>query len=155
MRRSGYWLAEYLSVSRIIKQAPVRYARAFLLTETDENDLTYFALHQLEVLGQAIDQLHEWVRRSSERDAKARRLARQIIGANARQVALLDHAVRHPDASYEIAVHQGYHGVSYPTARADLIDLAARGLLEQQKLGRKLVFFVPGDLGERLDRRDP
>ena len=151
MLRSGYSLAEYLSVSRIIKHAPVKYARAFLLTETDDNDLTYFVLHQLEVIDRAIDELHEWVRRSSDRNRHARRLIRKVDGLNARQVALLDHALRHPDASYEIAVHQGYHNVSYPTARADLLDLADRQLLVQRKAGRKLVFFVPDDLGARVD----
>ena len=46
MLRSGYWLAEFLSISRLLRKAPAAYARAFLHTETDENDLTYFVLYQ-------------------------------------------------------------------------------------------------------------
>lgn len=42
MSREGYWLYEYVSISRILKKARAQYARAFLYTETDENDTTYF-----------------------------------------------------------------------------------------------------------------
>src|SRR5207302_11428896 len=50
MRTHGYWLVEYLSISRILQNAPAKYTRAFLLTETDERDATYFIVYQLEVL---------------------------------------------------------------------------------------------------------
>src|SRR5690606_26584464 len=55
MLRNGYWLAEYLSISRILKVKAGQYKRAFLRTETDENDLTYFVDHQLDVLHQATE----------------------------------------------------------------------------------------------------
>src|SRR5574337_184984 len=50
MLRSGFWMAEYLSISRILKQAPAQYMRSYLLTETDDGDTTYFVSHQLDVL---------------------------------------------------------------------------------------------------------
>ncbi len=34
LREHGYWLIEYLSISRILRQTPTRYLRSFLLTET-------------------------------------------------------------------------------------------------------------------------
>ena len=40
--RSGYWLMEYLSISRLLMKAPAQYARAYLHTETDANDATLF-----------------------------------------------------------------------------------------------------------------
>ena len=116
----------------------------------DDGDLTYFILYHLDVIVRAIDELHAFIQRSSERGGRARMLARSLPDVNARQVTLLDHAARHPDASYEIAVHQGYHRISYPTARQDLLQLADRGFLEKKKLGRKLLFFVPSDLDSRL-----
>jgi Fic family protein len=38
MRIRGYWLAEYLPISRFIRKAPANSARAFMETETDEGD---------------------------------------------------------------------------------------------------------------------
>ncbi len=46
MLRQGYWLFEFISISDTLRKAPATYARAFLYTESDENDLTYFLVHQ-------------------------------------------------------------------------------------------------------------
>jgi Fic family protein len=54
MRTRGYWLVEYLSISRILQQAAAQYSKAFVLTETDERDATYFIVFQLEVAERAI-----------------------------------------------------------------------------------------------------
>jgi Fic family protein len=59
MRNQAYWLAEYLSISRILRQARAKYARSFLYSETDDGDVTYFLLHQLGVIERAINELHE------------------------------------------------------------------------------------------------
>ena len=55
MVRSGYWLCEYVSISRILRKARSAHSRSYLYTETDENDATYFLLHQLRVLCRAIE----------------------------------------------------------------------------------------------------
>lgn len=151
MLRYGYWLAKYLSVSRIIKRGPIKYAKAYLLTQTDSSDLTYFARYHLDTLRRAEEELQAWVRHTQARQQDARLLVR-AVDANPRQVALLDHAVRHPGSSYDIATHQTYHHVSYATARSDLLDLANRGYLIQRKSGRKLVFFASDELPDRLGR---
>jgi hypothetical protein len=41
MARQGYWLCEYVSISRILKEARAQYARSYLYSETGENDSTY------------------------------------------------------------------------------------------------------------------
>src|SRR5262249_25625629 len=60
MLRHGYWLFEFISISNVMVRAPTEYYRAFLYTETDDNDLTYFVLHQLDVIHDAIEQLHQY-----------------------------------------------------------------------------------------------
>lgn len=66
MLRSGYWLTEYISISEIMHRAPVQYYRAFLYTETDENDLTYFILYHLQTVDRAIQELHAYIHRKTE-----------------------------------------------------------------------------------------
>ena len=61
MLRNGYWLTEFLSISRILAKAPSRYARAFLYTETDDLDATYFVLYQLSVTVRAIRDLDTYM----------------------------------------------------------------------------------------------
>ena len=66
MLRHGYWLFEFVSISSIILNAPGKYERAFLYTETDDNDLTYFILYHLKIMDQAIQALHAYVQRKTE-----------------------------------------------------------------------------------------
>jgi Fic family protein len=156
MASRGYWLAEYISISRILKQAPGKYARAFLYTETDDNDVTYFVLNQLRVVLRAIEDLHAYLERKQAEiratEALLRRSRALRNQLNSRQLGLLSHALEHPDAEYRIEGHRNAHGVTYPTARSDLLGLAATGLLEQLKVGRSFAFRVPPDLHDRLSK---
>lgn len=42
MLKQGYWLTEYLSISRIISRSKKSYEKAFLYSEADGNDIGYF-----------------------------------------------------------------------------------------------------------------
>ena len=42
MLNAGYWLFELISISNILRKAPIKYGRSFLYSETDDNDVTYF-----------------------------------------------------------------------------------------------------------------
>ena len=116
-----------ISISRIIKKAPVKYARAFLYTETDENDLTYFIIHQLEVIKKAITDLHLYLDKKArdlefaEKSLHDIKLDKKL---NLRQLTLLRHALKHPRFIYKITEHQNSHGISYETARKDLQQMA-------------------------------
>jgi Fic family protein len=151
MRTRGYWLAEYLSISRILRKAPAQYTRAFLLTETDEGDTTYFLLYQLEVIERAIQELHRYLQRKMAEIRDVERLIKGGAGFNHRQLALLSDALRVPDRVYTFGGHAASHQVTHETARSDLSDLAERGLLTRQRMGaRQYVFMAPDDLSKRL-----
>jgi Fic family protein len=155
MARSGYWLMEYTSISHILRKAPAKYMRAYLHTETDKNDTTYFLLHQLQTLRQAIAALHEYVaRKSCEQKETEQLLARSptLRGRfNHRQAALLNHALRNVGEAYRVDAHRRSHAVVYQTARHDLLELEALGLLEKTKQGNAYVFYAPADLRDRLN----
>ena len=148
----GYSLARFLSISRVLREAPATYARAYLHTETDGGDLTYFVDHQLDVLGRSIAALSAHIsRKVSETEAlEAEVRARHDL--NHRQVELLEHAIRNPGFEYTVRSHETLHRVVTNTARADLVDLAAKGILVKSKRGRAHVFIAPRDIKERLNR---
>lgn len=156
MARSGYWLLEYTSISHILRKAPAKYMRAYLHTETDNNDTTYFLLHQLQTIRQAIAALHEYVARKSREQKETEQLlasSPKLRGRfNHRQTALLNHALRNAGEAYRVDAHQRSHAVVHQTARRDLLELEAAGLLEKTKQGNAFVFYAPADLRERLAR---
>jgi Fic family protein len=150
MRVRGYWLAEYLPISRLIRNAPAQYGRAFMEVETDGGDTTYFLMHQLDLIAKAIDDLHLYLQ---DKTAEVRDIEGLLQGAeylNGRQLALLTDAVRTPDASYSFDSHATSHRVSHETARSDLRGLAERGLLVRRRQGHRHLFEPAPDLPERL-----
>ena len=150
MLKNGFWLFEFISISQIIRKAPVQYGMAFLHTETDANDLTYFLIHQVEVIRKAVKELHDYIGRKTHEVEECRASLDRIEWLNHRQQALLVHALKHPGQRYTVAEHRGRHGIAYGTGRSDLIDLAKHGLLEQRTMGKEFIFRAPVDLLKRL-----
>ena len=150
MLNQGYWLFEFISISSVINQARGQYERSFLLSESDDNDLTYFLLAQVKVIQQAISSLHAYLERKADEVGTLQQRLEGMEGVNHRQLALLRHALRHSGFRYSVLSHQNSHGISHQTARSDLQKLAARELLIPGKDGRREVFRVPEDLPSRL-----
>ncbi len=150
MARQKYWLTEYLSISRILSQAPSQYMDAYLYTETDDRDTTYFILYQLQVIRRAIEDLYRYLQRKTREAREAEALIRESEKFNHRQLALLSSALRNAHRLFTIESHRKSHRVSYQTSRSDLLDLSSRGMLDQRKSGHKFVFTPARDLAQRL-----
>lgn len=154
MLKQGYWLFEFVSISSLLRKAPARYAKSFLYTETDDNDLTYFILYQLDIILRAIDALEEYIGRKT---SEVKDLDQQIKNAqrlNHREKALLAHALKKPDQVYSIASHQRSHHVAYATSRSDLLHLKKLELLQEFKVGKALRYKAMSDLSSRLQKLD-
>jgi Fic family protein len=154
MLHSGYWLFEFISISDVILKSPKRYYLAFLYTETDENDATYFVVHQLDVIQKAIEGLHAYIDRKSAEVSETERLLQNWSDSlNHRQLTLISHALRHPQTTYTVEGHQRSHGTVYETARRDLLDLVKQSLLTKGKSGKAMIFRPYPDLSERIRRQ--
>ncbi|HEY0467031.1 MAG TPA: hypothetical protein VGC79_22670, partial [Polyangiaceae bacterium] len=150
MLAGGYWLTQYLTISSILKKAPAKYAKSYLYCETDDNDITYFVIYQLEVIRRAIDNLYEYLRRKV---AETREIEAMLHGSphlNHRQLVIVGDALRDPAEPFTVKAQQRRHGVTYESARSDLLGLEKLGLFSRRKVGKKYVFSAESDLGDRL-----
>ena len=155
MMKQNYWTVEFISISRILKKASAKYMRAYLYTETDDHDVTYFVVHQLEVIQKAIKDLFVYLRAKSEE----MRITEQILSQspklqkllNYRQIALLSRALKKPDSHYSVESHRGAHAVAYDTARADLLKLEKLGLVVKSKVGNAFIFSPVANLQRKLE----
>lgn len=155
MLKQGYPLFEYLAISRVILGKRGQYDKAYLYSETDDCDMTYFITFNLHAIEQAIEGLHEYVMRKSEEDARLQRSLRRHSSLNHRQRAALIRALKDPDVEMTIESHASSHDVAYATARSDLYALAEEGYLEQFKRGRRYVFIPATDLRLKIGRKSP
>lgn len=140
MLKHGYRLFEYLSISRVILGRRAQYERAYLYAEHDDADLTYFLLFSVIAIEKAIADLAAYLKTRIEEDRTLRARLQGDRSLNHRQRALLSRALEDPSTVFTIESHQRSHGVSYPTARADMLDLADRGYVSKAKLGRAFTF---------------
>jgi len=150
MLKHKYWLFEYLSISRIFLKSKQQYQKAFLHSEQDDNDLTYFISYHLRVIRLAIRDLQDYLKRKQKEYRETLNLLKHASWMNHRQQALIQHALKHPDFIYTIESHRNSHRVVYQTARTDLLMLAKKRYLEKIRVGRTFRFRIPKDLPKRL-----
>ncbi len=151
--KSGFWLMEYVAISRVILKRRAQYEQAFLYSETDDIDCTYFLVFHLKAIEKALEELWQYMERKSQEDELLRARLRSAEGLNYRQRAILTRALKDTAARFTIESHKASHNVSYGTSRNDLLDLVARGYLSQVREGRRTYVFSPSaDIRERLQR---
>lgn len=154
MAKHGYWLMEYISISTILKMGPAKYARSFLLTESDSNDTTYFLDFNLRVIIRAISNLQQYLVRKAKEIQKVEDLLGSSLftkSLNYRQLAIISYALRNPNGTYSIESHRKSHNVSYPTARSDLLDLVGHELLTKRKYGNTFIFTPDEHIKDKLE----
>ncbi|MFD2722120.1 Fic family protein [Hymenobacter monticola] len=139
--RKGYWQLEYMSISRIIHKSASQYARAYLYTEYDGNDLTYFINYQVKTLDLAFTSLQQYIERKVA-EKKQLRSFRQFDQFNQRQVSILQELITDPDAIWTIREVQHRFGVVYDTARNDLMHLENMGLLDKRREGKLRILYL-------------
>jgi len=154
MLNSGYWLFEFISISSILRRASGQYARAYLYTETDSNDATYFLVHQLQVIHVALQALEGYLERKTNEIRMAEKTLKGISGINHRQLALLSHALRKPNVDFTINSHRSSHRIAYATARSDLLNLVKIELLKQRTIGNAMHFSTGDALYELMSNAE-
>jgi Fic family protein len=139
--KRGYWLFRYLAVSRVIKTSRKSYDEAFLHSEHDENDLTYFVLFVTKSVCRAVEDLLTYYQKKAAEAEQYQRIASRSSDLNERQVALLSFFRRHPEQVTDIKTHQSKHGIVYETARRDLMGLVEKGLVVEMSRRKKKLYL--------------
>lgn len=148
----GYWLIEYLSISRIILKSPTQYAKAYLYTEYDENDLTYFIDYNLKSMGQALGSLKTYIAKKINEKSRLFDLIRNE-NINERQVEILRNVFNNEERIIAISEVQDEFNVVYQTARTDLLSLEKMGYLDLKMRGKKMLFFKSENFENKIKKK--
>lgn len=139
MQRRGYASVEYLSISKAIKEHRGRYGNAYLLSEADGNDITYFINYNLDMISEAVDLFSKYVRRKMEEDAKALGDPR-MSGLSIRQRDVLSDLrnSKDPIDVYELAAKHMTHPASI---RRDIQRLDELGMVRSVRIGHRNAYL--------------
>ena len=149
MVKQGYWLTEYLSVSRVISKSKKKYEKTFLYSEADGLDIGYFIDYNLEVLDKAFKELQSYI----ERKQKERLAANTFLhlgNINERQAQIIRVYYENPKIILTVKDVQVKFMITPTTAKSDLIGLVERGLLSEISLNKVKRGYVKGDSFDRL-----
>ncbi|MBP5537932.1 MAG: Fic family protein [Bacteroidales bacterium] len=143
MLKSGYWLMEYLSISRIISRAKPSYEKSFLYAEKDGNDIGYFISYNLRVLKLSFDELKNYIERKIIQKQRSFNLL-TLGGINYRQAMVLSMFKDNPAMVLSVNNLVAKFNISKPTVYADINPLIKRRLLARISINNKQSDFVKG-----------
>jgi Fic family protein len=137
----GYWLFEYMPISRVILRSKKKYPLAYLHTEYDESDVTYFLQYNLSCIDEALTDLLAYIERQQAVRKATRAITREIKEINPRQANILREMMEHPDEYFTIRQVMQVYNTVYQTARTDLLRLEELGYIIREKRGREYMFI--------------
>jgi Fic family protein len=153
--RSGYWLFQYVSISKLIQEKRGDYDQAFIYTETDDFDITYFLYNQISTIEKAVKSLYEYMDRKKQdfyefmdwidKSPITRTLHRGHL-------EILKEAFRTPGKEFtskQVAID---FGITENTARSYLNKLVDKDLLipAKSKNQKTVLYLAPANLQARL-----
>ena len=149
--KQGYWLMQYLSISRIIYKSKPAYEKSFLYTESDDLDLTYFIQYNLKAMNDAFMELKMYLQRKIN-DAESMHILYNVKDVNERQAKILKILKDLPMSIFTATEISTRFGVDIKTARKDLQCLVDLGFMETRKMaGSKSIGYIRcKDFEERI-----
>lgn len=141
MLKKGYWLTEYLSISRIIKDTKVQYEKAYIYSEIDNNDMSYFITYHVKTMEKAFDALKVYIGRKQREVMQAAKFVK-IPGVNERMAQLLKVMYEDADRIFTPKEVENRFSISSFTARADLRQLVELGFMEVIQVNKIKQSFV-------------
>jgi len=140
--KKGYWIFEYLAISRTIKGHRGKYDRAYVLSETDGNDITYFIQYNLNCIEEALGSFIHYLNNKVSEQKELNLSISENPDLNKRQKMILRDAMRAGEP-FSIPEIRSKYQVSYQTASSDVNKLLGKGLIKEYgKVWRKVLYVV-------------
>lgn len=153
MLRKGYWLTEFLSISRVIYKSKKSYEKAYLYTEYDDNDIGYFIIYNLRTLELAFKELQRYIdKKTSEENAVSDFI--KLGEFNERQAIILNLVKNNPKILFTIKELQNRFSVSHPTVKLDVDALVEKGLLDKIPVNKVKFNYIKGHNFDKLISED-
>lgn len=139
--KQGYWAITVLPISVMIKKSPKRYGMAYVYSEQDDYDLTYFIDYNIRKMHEAKKYLDSHIEKQKAMEDSIVSALGSQFEFNDRQTQLVTHLLKNPGSFTTNKTHKTIYQVSRVTAQKDLGELADSGYLTSKKVGREVRYF--------------
>lgn len=139
--RKDYWTFMYLPISTILKKSPLQYAMAYIYTEQDNLDITYFYDFNIQKIIQAIGEFEQYLDTKLDENRIIDSSLDKSFDLNDRQKQLIHYLVSDRDPSLSITSYSILHSVTRQTAEKDLKYLEKNKLIYSKKSGKYVKYY--------------
>jgi Fic family protein len=152
--KHGYENFQYISISALLKKKANDYGRAYIKTETDELDLTYFLQFNLEIIIDALGDFSVYIQKKiNENRNMVEKLSESPFYKyfQRQHIDIISKALKNPGREFSVKEIEQDNNVSATAARGYLDKLYKLGLLLKYKsVGNKYTYFAPAKLKDQL-----
>ena len=142
--KKGYWLTEYLSISRVIYKSKAQYEKSFLYTENDGLDLSYFINYNLVAMKKAYEDLKAYLQKKIKEQEDFYTFS-GFSSINERQAKIIMILKDKPTSFFTAKELTTRFNISPKTARTDLQHLVALGLMKESPINKRKIGYIRSD----------
>lgn len=146
--RKDYWAFAYLPISTVIKRSPTAYYMAYIYSEQDDSDFTYFIDYNIRKIKEAVGEFEKYIEGKAAENRSMNRFARGKYSLNERQIQLAQFYRESPDERTSVAIHTNVNQISKQTAINDLKELEKLGFVRSERHGRNIYYYGTKKLDE-------
>ncbi len=139
--KKGYWLTEYLSISRVIYKSKAQYEKSFLYTENDGLDLSYFINYNLVAMKKAYEDLKVYLQKKIKEQEDFYTF-RGFSNINERQAQIIKILKDKPTSFFTAKELTTRFNISPKTARTDLQHLVALRLMKESPVNKRKIGYI-------------
>lgn len=142
--KNSYWLTEYLSISRVILKTKTQYEKAYIYSEIDEMDVSYFIHYQVKVLTQAFEDLKSYIAKKKKEENKLSKYLK-LENINERQAQILYWIEEDNNRFFTVKEIETIFKITNQTARTDIEYLVGKRFLKKIKVNNKSFNYWKGE----------
>ena len=142
--KNGYWLTEYLSISRVILKTKTQYEKAYIYSEIDEMNVSYFIHYQVKVLTQAFEDLKDYLSKKKKEENKLNKYLK-VSNINERQAQILYWIEDDANRYFSVKEIENIFSVTNQTARTDIEELVTQDYLKKVSINKKSFNYWKGE----------
>ena len=94
--KKGYWAFSYLPISSVIKKSPEQYGMAYVYSEQDNLDVTYFLNYNLKKIKASIVEFKRYIESKKAENSLMSKIAHNSYNFNPRQIQLVQYLHENP-----------------------------------------------------------
>ncbi len=151
--KKDYWAISYLPISKVIKKSTIAYGQAYLHSEQDDHDLTYFIDYNIQKIKIAIKEFESYLAEKGRENANMNRLTKSSHHFNERQIQLLQYLSLKEGETTTVKAHMTIYRVTKATAIKDLQALAKGGFITPKRSGKYILYSGTDKIKELFGKK--